>query len=168
MQPTGTESLVRIADRQFEHRESSDHGHALSLLHEANFRTQLDVAWPVVGQATLGPRICQGHDGVKLHVGNDAVVDLEMRRRAGHTVAGEVRQRREIEFPVPVFDGLGIVRDIRRARMHSRRCNQQQGRSGNQTHCDRLHENYHFPSPASVLAIADGEIVQCSAGEITR
>ena len=84
-------------------------------MHETVFDAQFRVAVALMPVLAGRLFISQRRDQVNLHVGQQSIVQLDVRKRAGPAIAVVKLLRREIEFPMMQFHRLGVIRDERRS-----------------------------------------------------
>ena len=104
-----------VAGGNFQQRKNSDLRQIFRLLDKTEFHAEFGVAVTVV-RAAVGRRVVsQRRDEMKLHVGDDAVVQLKMRRGSRPAVRSFGVLRGDVKFPMLIIHRLRVVRQKRRA-----------------------------------------------------
>jgi len=104
-----------VAGRGFDQGENAGLRERGRLLEKPEFDAQFGVAVTVLRIAVFRGVVGQRRDEVELHVGDDAVIDFEVRGSAGPAARCLGVLGGDVEFPMLIIHRFGVVGEKRRA-----------------------------------------------------
>ena len=110
-----TQLAVGVTSGNFQQRKYAYLRKAGGFLDEPIFRADFCVAITVLAAALCGRVVGQRRDEMKLHIGNNTIIHLDMRRSSRPVARGLGVLRRDVEFPMPILDRFRVIRCERRA-----------------------------------------------------
>ena len=106
---TAAKPVRFAAGGNFQQRENSNLRQMFRLLNETEFHTEFGVAVTIMRAAARRRIVSQRRDEMKLHVGNNAVIQRDVRRSSRPAVSRFGVLRGQIQFPMLVGNRFWIV-----------------------------------------------------------